>query len=515
VQSFSDPYGVKPDEGPTDSSANKAAEENYVGDQMGNAGSPQPTSPANPQYPNHETLPTITIPAGGGRPMARGRRKLWVGITAGVALAAGAVAVYVFGFYIPNLPENVWKSSLQQSSQAIGVATSRLTSQDMVSKYSKSSLDGSFNFSSADYTASGSASAKYDSTSAVADLTASLKTGTEAEKKLAASVILNQAKDKVYPTIYLRLSGLKSLGLDYFMPGLAGYDGKWIVMDEAYLKSIGSEPTTAQQASEQQITAQDLADAAKAVINTTTDYAFSTDPSKAVLEQKSFVGKEKVDGVDTYHYTVGINTEHARAYCVAVSNAYLQTNLAKKLTPSESDRSQQAKDDADGCKRDTTDQEIAKSKYDLWVNMRYKVVYKVRVAEAADTANYTDVGQNFDGSDTMHLFVNANSHQKVDDGGDCANCAQENGASNSGQTSAIYTTSSSKVTVDVNTSAATVVVNLSGNGDNGGANGKYTFKGAVSSKPYQGAIDTSKPSGATPMSEILKSLGLQDGLSSL
>jgi hypothetical protein len=67
----------------------------------------------------------------------------------------------------------------------------------------------------------------------------------------------------------------------------------------------------------------------------------------------------------------------------------------------------------------------------------------------------------------------------------------------------------------VNTSAATVVVNLSGNGDNGGANGKYTFKGAVSSKPYQGAIDTSKPSGATPMSEILKSLGLQDGLSSL
>jgi len=458
---------------------------------------PQNTQPGNPSGPSPTNdLPSPQPQPGGLYPVPRqNRKKLWL-LLAGIATVMIAVAGYVFLFYIPNLPENVWNSGLDRSGQALTSATSRVTSKDMVNTYTKSAFDGTFSYSSGSNSVSGTATAKVDSTGATADVTSSFSTDGAAEKKLEAQFIVNQPKDKLYPTLYLKFNGLANLGLGDMGSFLSAYDNKWISIDEEYFKDLGVTPADAGKA-DQQVTAQDVADAAKSAIDTTSEYVLTSNSSKAVFERQSFVGKEKTDGVDTYHYKVGINIDHARAYCQAVTTAYLKTNLAKKVIPDAAERDSQAKKAPDDCKSDITKEDVAKSTYDLWMDTKYKVIYKMRVTETAHPKNYTEIGQKYDGSDTLHFFSKGVTQE-------------EEGVATNGAT-----TSNFALTFDINTKTATVAVGMTG-GEKPASGDSTDFKATMNSKPYQGTVDTSKPSGATPIQDILNSaFGASSDLSEL
>lgn len=375
---------------------------------------------------------------------------------------------------------------MKRSGQALNAATTRATSKDTVSKYTKSAFEGNFSAKSGDTTTSGTASAKFDSNGAVADASATLKGEDGVDKKVSAQLIMNLAKEKLYPTIYLKFSGLGSLGLGYLDPLLKAYDNKWLLIDQDTFKAFGVDAPKATDVAQQQVTAQDVADTTKAAVQTTTEYIFSTDPSKAVWQRQSFVGREKVDSIDTYHYKVTINTDHMRAYCRAVTTQYLQSKVAQKIIPDAAEREQQIKSVPDDCKADITDENIGRSTYDLWIDMRYKVIYKVRATDKDNAATYSELGQKYDGSDTLHFFVKSVSQDKTS------------------EKSPTRTTMAA--TVDMNTSAATVGAGLSASTSGGSADESYDFKATMSSKPYAGNIDTGQPGNVTPLLEILQGL---------
>jgi hypothetical protein len=165
----------------------------------------------------------------------------------------------------------------------------------------------------------------------------------------------------------------------------------------------------------------------------------------------------------------------------------LHTNLAKKVITDATERDQQIKDAGQSCSSDITDQEIAKSTYEMWADARYKVIYKIRVTDATDTANYSEIGQKYDGSNTLHFFMNSASKDA---------------------TSGTPSTSTAAATFDLNTSAATIAagINLNGSGDGTSESDAYSFKATVNSKPYQGSINAAAPSDATSIMDILQGL---------
>lgn len=442
---------------------------------------PQETQSQQPFAQNNATFGTM-------KPHRPRRKKLLVlgGVVVLLLLLGGG---YIFAFYLPNQPDNVYKTAASRSGKALNQVVNKVTDKSKLDALKKSDITLSLNAKYGKDSFSGTFDAKFDASHTDTGLNFVAKSTGVPDKALTAKVLGEVPAGTQYPNIYFQLTGLKSFGLDTFLPGISDYDGKWIAITSGYLKSLGTVPTAAQ-LNKKTLTTDDFAELAHVATTTTVDYVFTTDSSKAVFTKKSFVGKEKVDGLSTYHYQVTLNTDHLKTYCKALVDSVYSTNAYKKLPYVDENNVDKEKDsakkDCDSSSPDSTvsktDQEVSPDSlktYDLWIDAKYKLVYKVRIPDSSNKEAYTDVGQVYKGGDDVSLFVAFHDGKNKTDG---------------------------KFTLDTNlnnsTSKGTLVI-TGGTGDN-----TYDFKMTLDAKPYTGEIKIEEPAGAIPFQDVLKRFGI-------
>lgn len=371
------------------------------------AGMPIPTMP--------QPLSTPTVVSGSFDSMGQGiepvfpltpakkSKKKWIlggGVLAAVLLLSSG---FVFGYYIPNTPANVWKTGMHHTGQAVESLLTDSTSGDNAKNLSKIELSGAFSYGSNNKTqnVSGSFNSKTDGTDSNSSGTVRYNLDGTGTKTVSGKLVTIQTDTSTLPDIFFQISGLSSLGLDAYVPNIKSYENRWIEIDGSYLESLGGGSTASNDSSSKQLTTADAHELAVAVGSVSREYLFGTDSSKAVLVNKSFVGKETTEGVKTYHYTVAVDKTNFQAFCAALGDKVSQTNAYKKLVGS-SDTTEAKKGLVESCKgTDTT------GTFDVWIDSGYKLIHKVRFTDDKNTKNYVEFGQSYAGGDTIPFFLKA------------------------------------------------------------------------------------------------------------
>lgn len=419
-------------------------------------------------------------------PPKKSRKKKVLLFCAAVVLLLGIGAGAVFGFYLPNTPANVWKTGLNRSGEALGSVVTSATEKDKLDAFKKSQINASVTFNHSAATYSGTFAAKFDDKKSDGSLDISV-----AEKDMPAKQVslkyLSELKDgSLYPNIYFQVTGLKAIGgeeLEAFVPGISEFDGKWIGIDAEYLKSLGlpaEEAKPDEQNKEQSITADEISELARTVTNTVNEYILTANPDKAIFEQRKFVGKETVDGVKAYRYQVGMNKQHAKDFCKAIIERMAATKIAKKVPGySEQNAARQVEESIKSCQT-SADEDIKQDyTFDMWIDAKYKLIYKIRATSPDDKDVYTDIGQIYKGGDELSFFLNTHDGKNQ---------------------------SESKATVETNIKTNQTKANFtfkSTKQDN-----PFDMTLSLDAKPFTEEIKIEKPAGTVPVQDVLQRLGI-------
>ncbi len=404
-------------------------------------------------------------------------RKKWLAVGGLVALVLLLSGGYTFAFYLPGLPANVYKTGMNRTGKAVNSLVTQATNKSNIDAFSKSelTLTGEADYSDTSY--SGQLSTKFDQLNSNSNLDFTLKANDGTSKTLNAKVLTQSATSGSFPNIYFQVTGLKALGLDDFVPGISQYDGQWISVDAQYLESLGVTP--GEVSTSKQPTSDDIAQLAQAVTTDTQNYVFTTDPAKAVLEEKNFVGKETINGIKTYHYVMGLNKTHAIAYCKAVVTTFYNSNVAKKMFTSSSLANDEKQSQLDSCDSNT---DISSSNtFDMWIDSKYKLVYKVRFTDKSQKDTYVDVGQTYTGGNKVSLFVNYHDGE-------------------------LHQTGTATIDLNMDSKETKGTLTL----DSSDPDNIYSLKFTLDAKPYTGSVDVQKPAGAVPIQNVIQRLMPQD-----
>jgi hypothetical protein len=343
--------------------------------------------------------------------------------------------------------------------------------------YNKSEITGDFSADLEGAKITGDISAKFDEKNSNSSLNVSFAPESEAAKTLSAKLLTELPDDKAFPNIYVQLSGLDNLGLGAFIDTSKIQD-RWISISSEYLESIGSPLAEADGDKQEQLTAADVAELTRTASSVSRDYLFNADKDKAVFEQKDYVGKETVDGVSVYHYKINYNVNNSIAYCKALISAELSTKAFKKLSGVDDKAIAEQKKDANK----TCEKEVKKAlkddkkfQDDLWIDAKYKLIYKLRMHDASNTKNYFDIGQRYKGGDELTFFgeiVETESKGDID------------------------------FTLVANTKTNTTKLSVTGEFESG----KSKFKLNMTAKPSTGNVNVVAPTDAIPLQQLLDEL---------
>src|SRR5690606_37654424 len=149
-----------------------------------------------------------------------------------------------------------------------------------------------------------------------------------------------------------------------------------------------------------QLTEEDIVEIAKTVGNVNREYLFTTDESKAVLIVKSQVGRETFEGRDTFHYKVGFDKPHLKAYLNNLKEALKNTKLKDLIKDENFDEMIKSVDDI---KDD--------SEADVWVDMKTKLIRTVRFTDPDNKETYFDIGMKYTGGDEYPFYFAINDEE--------------------------------------------------------------------------------------------------------
>lgn len=341
----------------------------------------------------------------GGYPTQRSRKKkLLVGLAA--FLVIGGILAGVFGWYVPNRPDNVWKTGIGRTGEAMAALLDEATSKENLKDLTDTRLTGNLNMTASNF---GSVKGSIDSwkTEKASDTTATATyTGTDAkERNLGFQLKTQLANEAQYPDGYLTFTGLTTLGADMYLGDTTQYEGKWFFASGKYLESLAGQSTGGEsEAKDKKVTDEEYIAATKDVMKTTQEYVFSSDSEKAVLENRRFVGKEMIQGIKTNQYTVGINKANAKKYCEALAETVINTAAYKKTVSDAKTRKERLKEQKAACKDKTAD--IQKSDtFDVWIGGTYRIVHKMRFADSKNKKDYVDIGHDYQGGDKINMYA--------------------------------------------------------------------------------------------------------------
>lgn len=341
-------------------------------------------------------------------------RRPWkmVAITTGAMLLLAGVGV--FGFYLPNTPSRVWSSGMSRSGKALATIVEKAAEQETIERYqqSKMSLEASLTWgqSTGKLTWNGTSDEKNSRGKLILSTAEGDSLGSGASSKYEGTLdyLLQYADQKQFPDFYFKVSDLRNIPLNDYNQQLGAYLNKWIFVGAESLKEYYPDITADNLDKNKRITSTDVADAAKTLTETVRDYVLTSDGGKAVIIQKSFIGKETIDGVKTYHFKAGINRENAKKYCEVLVEKMSATSFYKKLasTSGETETDTDTRASVKSCQQSVDDTFKDSNTYDVWIDGTRKLIHKIRIpAEQGSDESYTDIGQMYKGGDTVSLFM--------------------------------------------------------------------------------------------------------------
>lgn len=441
---------------------------------------PQATS-----QPETELLGTIQ-PSVSAPFVSTGRRKKpWV-IGAILAVVVTILAVgAVFGYYLPNTPARVWSTGMSRSGKALATVVEKAAEPKTIERYaqSKMSLDASLTWgeTTAKLTWNGMSDDKNAKGKLVLSASGGSTTPASEEYRGTLEYLLQYAETKQLPDLYFKASDLQNISLSDYSPELGAYVNKWIFVSADALKEYYPGFNADETSKDKRVNSQDLADAAKTLVETAQDYVLTSDGSRAVIVQKNFVGKETVDGVKTYHFKAGINRDNAKKYCEVLVEKIASTSLYKKLADDSVQTENEKKASIRSCQQSVDETVKDSDVFDVWIHAKYKLVHKVRIpAEQSSDVVYTEIGQNYKGGDTISLFT------RYHDGGDNPYDAEW--------------------TLETNTQTGVTTSKASGKPPKLSEDG-IAFQVTFTAEPTQAAVDSVAPKDAVPIQTILGELG--------
>ncbi|MBX4199616.1 hypothetical protein KW789_01860 [Candidatus Saccharibacteria bacterium] len=438
----------------------------------------EPTSPATGIYPslpisNGDPFQPASITGGGGASkksklaFLRLPKRVTPILIILLILGGGSAAGY-FGYYLPNKPENIWRTALTNTGKGYDKLSSYATSNKNIKGLS---LKGGFKFSGVVAT-----DGSFDGSSQGGN---SQLTGNVSAVGLKIAVELRTiSTNGNSPDIYFKVNGLEGLGNLFgvsdptYATALNGLNNQWYVVDHTLFDQFAKGSN-----SSLQITNQDVSSILKAIGDSSKQYVFTNDEKKMAFKVKQAVGKEKVDGRNTYHYKVAVNKTNLKAYINS-----LCTNLKKSKLGKIFDSSGQNFEQTAGCTQAQSDTaKINESDTaDVWVDLHTKLIHKVRFSDKTNASSYFDIAQDYQGGDTFPFSLSFSD-----------------GQGNS------KTTGSVKMTLNMKTNVFTMNGDVKSSGDSSESG---TFNLNIS--PSTAGVQVSAPTGAKNILQLLNDLGI-------
>jgi hypothetical protein len=415
----------------------------------------------------------------------KGKLKLLIVALVVILVLAGA---YAFAFYLPNRPANVYKASIENSGKAVDKLVSYAEEQD-TSKYKSYAFDGDLKVggsTSFDVGLNGDADKNNVNMQISADI---------AGEKPVINIRGTKAKGNAMPDVYLQVKGIKSLLDSYGASSLDNLDGQWIVVDHTLVNKLVAQQNKAAAQSGEEVylnfldkktlpTIDQVNDAISKAQEVNKQYIFTTNPSKAVLTNEKFIGKETKNGRKEYHYKVGYDKVHLQAYVQALADAVNSSQLndwAKKVNNGEDlIKSSDVKSAQDQIKS-------AKSGYnfDLWADAKTKLVSQLQFTDPSDSSSKITIAQNYTGGSVYPFQLDF-----------------------SGKDSPSGKPMNVSIGLKMNTDTHKYTVSLTGQYPSQDEGGVSNLSANFSITPGNNPVKVTVPSGAKPVMDVLGQLGL-------
>lgn len=331
------------------------------------------------------------------------KKRLLILAAAAVALIAGTTA-YTFAYYLPNKPENIWRTSLSRSADGYDKLISYTEKVQKDKIFNKVELDGNFKFVADGASVDGTMSGVSD------DKNGNLNFSVGANgQRITADLMMKDAATSEYPDLYVKLGGIKGLGAQFMGDDrLDKLNDQWVSVDHSIFDTMVAQAAKSEgvTAPKTEPKAEDIVAAAKVVGQQTRDYVFTTEPGKAVLSMDRFVGKETVDDVSANHYKAKVSKEHLKAYINSLATELDKTELGKWAK-----EMNDGKTLADTVKADEFTKEFDKFKdgqiFDLWINNDTKLIQKVKFENSEKPADdFAELGLKYKGGDEFPFYLN-------------------------------------------------------------------------------------------------------------
>lgn len=424
-----------------------------------------PTDSATPIVPPaFSSTPTPT-------PSNNPKRKKLIIITiiALLVILLGLVG-YIYGYYIPNKPENVWRTGFDRTAQALDTVSDSLTEKKNVEQISQSTITADYDVRYGESRYEGSLEALFNKSEGTYSV--KLKNNDSGEKQeFTVDAITHHDTKQAFPEIFFRFNGLAMFGGSDYIDTLLDYENRWIAADKEYFSTFA--PEEQEEVKKADLTYEDYLAFAKAAKSATNEYVFTSNPEKAILVQKSIVGPEKLNDINTYKYKAGLSEHNLQRYCEALLTRLIDTPGFKKLPYIEEDKiGEYKKEVKEFCSEPMNVKDI---ELDVWVDRKYKLLHQI--GYQVKDGPYIAVGQTYSGGDIFNVFVKATYNKD----GDTANVTY---------------------TVEANINTLITKAKLTADFDFDGE--KSSAEANFQSKPHKNDIKADRPDNVVPIQEIIE-----------
>ncbi|MBL8121921.1 hypothetical protein JNM87_04195 [Candidatus Saccharibacteria bacterium] len=428
--------------------------------------------PAGGQQAN--SVPTDSMPpiSGSGKTTNKWLLPV-VGAAAVLALIAGG---YVFGVYLPNRPEAVYKSSMSRSAEAADKlieyvktqAEAEATAAFMDGKLMVDSAGGSFD-----------ATMKGKSDAANSELNIAANVGGE---KVNIDMRMVDVAISDSPDMYFKVSGVSQLLSSVGLSGVSSLDNQWIAVDHTLLDTYKKQLGTATGAGANLgtlPTSEQISDAATKVQAVNKEYLFTSDTAKAVVVYKSFAGKDTVDDQTVNHYIVTANKANLKAYIDALGSALDGSKLDDWVVEKNDGKHVSELLDVGSIKQSIDDLD-ENATFDMNVNTKTKLVQSVTFSDkTGDNAGTFTFAQNYTSGDEYPFSIRMKRDSDNTD-----------------------------LTLGMKLNTKTNEVGMSLQGDVA----ENTVDMTATITPSKDKISITVPTGAKPATQVMKQLGLDQSV---
>jgi hypothetical protein len=441
-------------------------------------------------------------------------KKFWIILLLFMSLISIVIVTYIFLIYIPNKPENIWKTGLNRTGQQLDAAIKKLSDKETLQKIQKNQITANGALTLEGSTLNIDLNSVYDSENTNTSLSLENDTNQKVNaQNIGLTLKTHLPKQATFPNIYINISGLDQLGIGILQTADSSIDDTWVAIEQDTWRNLLNNNPNVENSNLTQDEAISIIKDSQEVIN---EYIFTDDINNSVIILDKFLATEDSEGIKANHYLFRINKNNAKLFCEAYVEKLGSNKAVKRLTGlNDADYGALAIKTKESCP-DVVKAVDETKVYDIWIDKKYKIIHKVRIytdlessAEELSNKNkecllsvanfdnpqdfcsyieeqietgeiYTEFGQVYSGNENLKLFINNMSKTNKQD-------------------------SRISFETDINIDELNLNGKLKYNNSFNNQNTELSI--SFETKPYSGEIDSTKPEGAISIQEALKILG--------